>query len=196
MTHALKHLRALKEWMPAPLRERPWPDMTRQLADGAAAMFVMGDWAKGELLAWGLNADQDFSCVAVPGTADYHLYSVDTLAMFAGDYSHQPAQEKLAQLIMSQPVQTAYNQVKGAISVWRRRTCRKWIAARAPHGARSARAARSRRRAWYAAWPPTKPQKTPSWLKYTVICDDKMGESDVQRKLASIARSRRRQESR
>ncbi|MFJ2988927.1 ABC transporter substrate-binding protein [Collimonas sp. NPDC087041] len=119
LLHALKRLRDLKEWMPTPLREQAWPEMTRQLADGSAAMYVMGDWAKGELLAWGLTTDQDFACATVPGTGDYHLYSVDTLAMFAGDYSHQPAQEKLAQIIMSQPVQTDYNRLKGAISVWR-----------------------------------------------------------------------------
>lgn len=190
MTHALKRLRALKEWMPQPLRERPWPDMTRQLADGEAAMFVMGDWAKGELLAWGLNTDQDFSCAAVPGTADYHLYSVDTLAMFAGDYSHQPAQEKLAQLIMSQPVQSAYNQVKGAISVWRAPDLSKMDSC-----ARASWSAFSKGSAFQApslvhrmaADETAKDAIVAEVHRYFV--DDKMGESDIQRKLASIARS-------
>ncbi len=190
MTHALKRLRALKEWMPAPLKERPWPDMTRQLANGEAAMFVMGDWAKGELLAWGLTTDQDFSCVAVPGTADYHLYSVDTLAMFAGDYSHQPVQEKLAQLIMSQPVQTAYNQAKGAIPVWRSPDLSKMD---------------SCSRASWSAFSKGSAFQAPSLVHrmaadetakdaivaevHRYFMDDKMAESDIQRKLASIARS-------
>lgn len=119
LAHALKRLRGLKQWMPMPLREQPWNEMTRQLADGDAAMFVMGDWVKGELRAWGKITDVDFGCSTVPGTDEYHLYSVDTLAMFAGDYSHQQAQEKLAQVLMSATVQTDYNQVKGSISVWR-----------------------------------------------------------------------------
>lgn len=119
LAHALKRLRGLKQWMPIPLREQPWNDMARQLADGDAAMFVMGDWAKGELQAWGKITDVDFGCSTVPDTDEYHLYSVDTLAMFAGDYSHQQAQEKLAQILMSATVQTDYNQVKGSISVWR-----------------------------------------------------------------------------
>ncbi|MBB5198752.1 ABC transporter substrate-binding protein [Glaciimonas immobilis] len=118
LRHALKRLRGLKEWMPDPIRERPWNAVTRQLADGQAGMFVMGDWVKGELQAWGLQVDVDFGCSTVPGTADYHLYSVDTLAMFAGNYAHQKAQEKLAQIVMSAPVQTDYNQHKGSISVW------------------------------------------------------------------------------
>ncbi|SDX09058.1 glucose/mannose transport system substrate-binding protein [Collimonas sp. OK242] len=190
MTHALQRLRALKEWMPAPLKERPWPDMTRQLASGDAAMFVMGDWAKGELLAWGLTTDQDFSCVALPGTADYHLYSVDTLAMFAGDYSHQPAQEKLAQLIMSQPVQTAYNQAKGAIPAWRSPDLSKMDSC-----ARASWSAFSKGSAFQApslvhrmaADETAKDAIVAEVHRY--FMDDKMAESDIQRKLASIARS-------
>ena len=190
MTHALKRLRALKEWMPAPLKERPWPDMTRQLADGDAAMFVMGDWAKGELLAWGLTTDRDFSCVAVPGTADYHLYSVDTLAMFAGDYSHQPAQEKLAQLIMSQPVQSAYNQAKGAIPVWRSPDLSKMDSC-----ARASWSAFSKGSAFQApslvhrmaADETAKDAIVAEVHRY--FMDDKMSESDIQRKLTNIARS-------
>lgn len=116
---ALKRLRGLKQWMPKPIKEQPWNMVTRQLAHGDAAMLVMGDWAKGALNAWGRQTDVDFGCSTVPGTADYHLYSVDTLAMFAGNYGHQAAQEKLAQIAMSEAVQTDYNQRKGAISVWR-----------------------------------------------------------------------------
>jgi len=190
MTHALKRLRALKEWMPAPLRERPWPDMTRQLADGDAAMFVMGDWAKGELLAWGLTTDRDFSCVAAPGTADYHLYSVDTLAMFAGDYSHQPAQEKLAQLIMSQPVQTAYNQAKGAIPVWRSPDLSKMDScARASWNAFTKGAAFQAPSLVHrmAADETAKDAIVAEVHRY--FMDDKMSESDIQRKLTNIARS-------
>ncbi len=190
MTHALKRLRALKEWMPAPLKERPWPEMTRQLASGEAAMFVMGDWAKGELLAWGLNTDRDFACSTVPGTADYHLYSVDTLAMFAGDYAHQPAQEKLAQIIMSPPVQTAYNQVKGAIPVWRAPDLSKMDSC-----ARASWAAFSKGSAYQApslvhrmaADETAKDAIVAEVHRYFI--DDKMSESDVQRKLASIART-------
>jgi len=119
LTHALKHLRQLKEWMPMPLTERRWTEVARQFSDGDAAMFIMGDWVKGELNAWGQETDDNFSCIAVPGTADYHLYSVDTLAMLMQDYSHQHAQEKLAQIVMSPAAQDDYNQFKGSISVRR-----------------------------------------------------------------------------
>ncbi len=119
---ALMRLRGLKKWMSKPVLERPWTDMARQLADGDAAMMVMGDWVKGELNAWGLATDVQFGCVAVPGTGALHLYNVDTLAMLAprqGSPSHRPAQEKLAAIALSASVQSDYNQIKGSVPVLR-----------------------------------------------------------------------------
>ena len=119
---ALVRLRGLKKWMSKPVLERPWTDMARQLADGDAAMMVMGDWVKGELNAWGLATDVQFGCVAVPGTGALHLYNVDTLAMLAprqGSPSHRSAQERLAAIALSASVQSDYNQIKGSVPVLR-----------------------------------------------------------------------------
>lgn len=121
---ALVHLRALKKWMGAPVLERSWDATTRQLADGRAAMLVMGDWAKGEMNAWGLGTDEAFGCTAVPGTASFHLYNVDTLAMLSASVmsstvSHRAAQEKLAALVLTPQVQADYNQAKGSVPVLR-----------------------------------------------------------------------------
>ena len=66
---ALKRLRLLKKAMPNPVPDKLWMDLSRQLADGQAAMLIMGDWVKGELNALGQGTDVGFSCVAVPGTA-------------------------------------------------------------------------------------------------------------------------------
>ena len=117
--HALTRLRKLKKWMAAPIQERLWTAVARQFADGAAAMMVMGDFVKGELNAWGLATDGAFGCVAVPETGEYHLYDVDTLVLLATDSSHRPAQEKLAQIVMSPAIQSDYNQIKGSIPVLR-----------------------------------------------------------------------------
>jgi glucose/mannose transport system substrate-binding protein len=119
---ALMRLRSLKKWMSKPVLERPWTDMARQLADGDAAMMVMGDWVKGEFNAWGLVTDVQFGCVAAPGTGALHLYNVDTLAMLAprrAGPSHRQAQEKLAAIAMSASVQNDYNQIKGSVPVLR-----------------------------------------------------------------------------
>lgn len=117
--HALWHLRELKQWMVKPVKEQSWTEVTHLFADGRAAMMVMGDWAKGELNAWGLTTDDEFGCTAVPGTGDYHLYDIDTLAMFATNKGHRQAQLKLAQLVLTPEVQNDYNQIKGSVPVLR-----------------------------------------------------------------------------
>jgi glucose/mannose transport system substrate-binding protein len=119
LAFALARLRRLKKWMDQPVPERTWDEATRQLADGNAAMLVMGDWAKGELVARGLRVDEGFGCATVPGTAAYHLYNIDTLSMLVTRTPHRPAQEKLAALIMSPALQNDYNQIKGSIPVLR-----------------------------------------------------------------------------
>lgn len=118
-TDALARLRQMKSWMGESVKERPWPAVARQFANHEAAMIIGGDWIKGELNDWGYATDDEFSCIPMPGTGKYHLYSVDTLSMFANDYSHVAAQEKLAQLIVTPAVQTEYNGVKGSVSVRR-----------------------------------------------------------------------------
>lgn len=119
LLEALERLRAMKAWMSNPVGERPWTELVQQLAKGEAAMLVMGDWAKGELMAGGMSLDEDFGCGAMPGTGKYHLYSVDTLTMFSRDYSHLPAQEKLARLIVTPRMQIEYNGIKGSVPVRR-----------------------------------------------------------------------------
>ncbi len=116
---ALQRLRTLKKWMVKPIREQNWTEATRQFANGEVAMLVMGDWAKGELNAWGLVTDTDFGCTTVPGTGNYHLFDIDTLAMFVSKNSHLSAQQKLAGIAVSTKVQSDYNEIKGSIPVLR-----------------------------------------------------------------------------
>ncbi|WP_051711207.1 ABC transporter substrate-binding protein [Andreprevotia chitinilytica] len=119
VSRALERLRSLKRWMGEPVTEKSWDSIARQFAHGEIGMWVMGDWAKGELQTMGMNVDDQFSCLPVPGTADYHLYSVDTFVMLVGDYDHEIAQEKLARLATSPAMQIHYNQIKGSVSVRR-----------------------------------------------------------------------------
>lgn len=116
---ALERFRLMKNWMSHPVDERPWTEVVRQFSRHEAAMTIMGDWAKGELNEWGFATDDEFSCVSMPGTGKYHLYSVDTFSMFTNDYSHVAAQEKLAKLVATPSVQSDYNAIKGSVSVRR-----------------------------------------------------------------------------
>ncbi len=119
LAQALQRLRAMKGWMLNPAEEQPWTEAIKRFVRGEAAMFVMGDWAKAELTELGQAIDADFACIPLPGTDKYHLYSVDTLAMFVNDYAHQSAQEKLAKTVMSPLAQQQYSAAKGSVPVRR-----------------------------------------------------------------------------
>lgn len=116
---ALQRLRSLKKWMGAPIAERTWDATLRELAEGRAAMMVMGDWAKAELVARGMAVDDGFGCATVPGTERWHLYNIDTLTMLAARDAHRADQEKLAALVVTPALQNDYNQIKGSIPVVR-----------------------------------------------------------------------------
>lgn len=116
---ALTRLRWLRNTNGEPPREKPWTDATRELLAGKAAMLVMGDWAKGELIAWGASPGKDFGCVVLPGTENTHLYSIDTLAMLANGHHRDATQEKVAELVFNASTQLAYNRIKGSVPVQR-----------------------------------------------------------------------------
>lgn len=116
---ALRRLRIVKGWLRGRIEERPWPEVVAGFAQGRAAMMIMGDWAKSELAEHDAVLDRDYGCAAAPGTAAYHLYSVDTLAMFAGDYHQMPAQERMARLLVTPALQADFNALKGAVPVRR-----------------------------------------------------------------------------
>jgi glucose/mannose transport system substrate-binding protein len=117
LAEALRRLREIKSWQPAKIEERSWTDALGAMMRGDAAMFAMGDWAKGDLMAAGWRAGEHFDCRPVPGTEGFHLYSIDTLAMLANDYAKSPLQERLAALLVEQRTQNDYNLVKGSVPV-------------------------------------------------------------------------------
>lgn len=116
---ALQRLRQLRGWIGGAPVDRPWTDELARLRRGEAAMLMMGDWAKGELLALGARLGPDFACSTWPGTQRLHLYSIDSLGMFTNDYARSPAQERLARLLVTPAVQADYNAVKGSVPVRR-----------------------------------------------------------------------------
>ncbi|MDR7377967.1 glucose/mannose transport system substrate-binding protein [Rhodoferax ferrireducens] len=116
---ALTRLRWLRSIQGETPREQNWTDAARELLQGSVGMMVMGDWAKGELMAWGASPGKDFGCVVVPGTDNMHLYSIDTLAMLVNVRHREATQEKVAELVSSLPAQLAYNRIKGSVPVHR-----------------------------------------------------------------------------
>lgn len=190
LASALNRLRGLKKWMGAPIQERTWDAGIRELAEGRAAMMVMGDWAKGELLLRGLSIDDGFGCATVPGTERWHLYNIDTLSMLAAREARRGDQEKLAALIVTPALQNDYNQVKGSIPVLRNAPVAKMDAC--------ARASWKSFNSGPEAQVPSLVHRmaTDETVRDAIVAevhryflDDSIGVADAQRKLGAIART-------
>jgi glucose/mannose transport system substrate-binding protein len=117
LAEALRRLLQIKAWHPGKIEERSWTDTLGAMMRGQAAMFAMGDWAKGDLMAAGWRGGEDFDCRPVPGTEGFHLYSIDTLAMLANDYAKAAFQQRLAAVMVAPQTQIDYNRAKGSVPV-------------------------------------------------------------------------------
>ncbi len=187
---ALTRLRWLRNTSGDVPVERTWPDAARELWNDGAAMMIMGDWAKGELMAWGASAERDFGCVAVPGTQNMHLYSVDTIAMLLSARQREATQEKVAEVLAGAPAQLAYNRIKGSVPVRRDMdvssldACAQdsWSTFAAPHSARVPSLAHR-----MAADEATKDAVAQALWRY--LSNPRMDAQETQRRLAALIRA-------
>ena len=116
MRAVFDQMRTLRGFVDPNFAGRDWNLATAMVMNGEAAFQIMGDWAKGEFVAAGLTAGVDFLCASTPG--DGYLYNVDSFAMFAVDGEDRAAgQALLAELIVGETFQVAFNLNKGSIPV-------------------------------------------------------------------------------
>lgn len=80
----------------------------------AAALSVMGDWAKGHLQALGYEAGKDFDSVPFPGTEGTFVFTVDCFSLPKGA-PHEAAVRELLVSFGSRNGQLAFNQHKGSL---------------------------------------------------------------------------------
>lgn len=118
MRKALETFRRMKQYTDADAPGRNWSDTTSLVIEGKAAMQMMGDWAKGEFLAAGKMAGQDFLCIPAPGTANQFSFNIDSFVFFKNGASHTTASQRvLARLILETGFQRQFNLSKGSIPV-------------------------------------------------------------------------------
>ncbi|WP_247887177.1 ABC transporter substrate-binding protein [Azospirillum sp. SYSU D00513] len=115
MVKVFDQMRKLRGYVDAGFNNRDWNLSTAMLMNGQAAMQIMGDWAKGELLAAGKVPGKDFLCVAVPGQSGY-IVNADSFVMFkSGNADRTAGQMLLAKLILGPSFQETFNTLKGSI---------------------------------------------------------------------------------
>lgn len=96
---------------------RNWNDATSMVVTGKAAVQVMGDWAKGEFIAAGMTAGEEYGCTIISEDNGYVLGGDVFVFPIVEDAAHQAGQDALARQMMSADTQVAFNEKKGSVPV-------------------------------------------------------------------------------
>jgi glucose/mannose transport system substrate-binding protein len=91
-----------------------WDGAAQYVADGKAAMTIMGDWVEGYFKAKGLAPGEQFGWAASPGTAGSFLMLSDSFGLPKGA-KHQAEAIDWVALCASREGQDAFNPKKGSI---------------------------------------------------------------------------------
>lgn len=116
MVRAFETFRRLTGYIDPGANDRKWNDTALLIQNGKAAMFINGDWAKGEFNAAGQTAGREVECAPAPGTRGQQIVIVDTFAFPKGNRPDaDAARHKLVGVLMDPAVQAAFNTAKGAL---------------------------------------------------------------------------------
>lgn len=95
---------------------RDWNLATAMVIEDQAAFQLMGDWAKGEFIVAGKEANTDYLCAPAPGTGGSYIFLADYWGFFpVADAGDAASQAKMAAQTMDAETQIAFNQRKGSI---------------------------------------------------------------------------------
>ncbi|WNG48367.1 carbohydrate ABC transporter substrate-binding protein [Archangium minus] len=118
MLEVFKTVAALREFVDEGSPGRKWNIAANMMMKGTAAFQFMGDWAKGELVAAGIEPGTTVGCALAPAKDKGYIMTVDAFAFSnAKDKASREAQKLMANIIMDPAVQVAFNKSKGSIPV-------------------------------------------------------------------------------
>lgn len=97
---------------------RRWSQATAMLMRGDAAFQFMGDWAKGDIKAAGMEPGVQIGCALAPAPQAAYIMVVDAFAFTSPrDAAIADAQRRFVSVMMDAGVQARLNQAKGSIPV-------------------------------------------------------------------------------
>jgi glucose/mannose transport system substrate-binding protein len=112
---SFEHLDAMFQHINDDHAARNWQDAAQLVANGEAAMTIMGDWAAGYFATdLGLAPETDFSWGPTPGTDGQFITVIDTFGLPTDGPNRQGTIEWL-RLLGSQEGQDVFNPLKGSI---------------------------------------------------------------------------------
>ena len=95
-----------------------WNAASNAVMEGDAAVQIMGDWAKGELIHNGAKPGEDFLCAMAPGNEDSYLLAVDTFVLPVTNFEDdKKAQDEFVKVILNADNQIKFSRQKGSIPV-------------------------------------------------------------------------------
>jgi glucose/mannose transport system substrate-binding protein len=115
MVKVFDQMRKIRGYVDRNFSGRDWNLATAMVMKGEAAMQLMGDWAKGEVVAAKMVPGKDILCAVAPGTQGAFLFNTDFFAMFNVSKDKRPAQMTMASAVMNPNFQVTFNLAKGSI---------------------------------------------------------------------------------
>lgn len=95
-----------------------WNAATLAVAEGRAAVQIMGDWAKGEMLANGFTPGTDFHCRLAPGTQETYFLTLDAFVLPRSDLPEDlAAQRDFVAVALDPGNQAEFSRRKGSLPV-------------------------------------------------------------------------------
>ncbi|MGD6816656.1 ABC transporter substrate-binding protein [Metabacillus sp. 113a] len=112
---ALDNYKKMLDYVNEDHSSRNWQDASQLVANGEAAMNVMGDWAKGYFVNdLKLKVNEDFGYTATPGTDGKFIVITDTFGLPKGVDNPENV-KKFLSVLGSVEGQDAFNPLKGSI---------------------------------------------------------------------------------
>jgi glucose/mannose transport system substrate-binding protein len=116
MVDVFRQLEKIKGYLDPGSPGRDWNITAGLLTSGKAALFVHGDWAKGEFAGAGKSPGKDIGCTIFPAGRNVYVYNGDGFAATAvTDADRRKAQTILARTVMDPALQHAFSIRKGSI---------------------------------------------------------------------------------
>lgn len=115
MIAAFKTLRGLAENSDPGAANRAWNDTLNLVAQGKAAVQVMGSWAGAELDNMGLKQGQEWDCALTPGSNAVIVEGAGFEFPLVTDPAALTGQDLFIQVMMDPKVQTDFARLKGAV---------------------------------------------------------------------------------
>lgn len=118
MLEAFRVFASLRPFVDEGSPGRRWNQATAMLMRGDAAFQFMGDWAKGDIRAAGMEPGAEIGCALAPAPEPAYIMVVDAFAFTRPrDAAMAGAQKKFVSVMMDKDVQARLNQAKGSIPV-------------------------------------------------------------------------------